>query len=43
MDKEKNESVFIGDYYLTGDQAYKDESGHVFIVGRADDVISSSG
>lgn len=43
LDVEKNEIVFVGDFYLTGDQGYKDASGHIFLVGRADDVISSSG
>ncbi|OXA55342.1 Acyl-coenzyme A synthetase ACSM3, mitochondrial [Folsomia candida] len=43
LDTEKNSSVFVGDVYLTGDRAYKDDSGHVFLVGRADDVITSAG
>jgi len=29
--------------YLTGDQAYKDEDGYYWFVGRADDVIKTSG
>lgn len=36
-------SVFVGDYYLTGDRAYMDEDGYIWFVGRADDVILSSG
>jgi len=36
-------SVFQGDYYYTGDKAYKDEDGYFWFVGRADDVILSSG
>jgi len=34
---------FRGDYYYTGDQAYKDEDGYFWFVGRDDDVIKSSG
>lgn len=30
-------------YYFTGDLAYKDEEGYYWFVGRADDVIKSSG
>ena len=37
-----NES-FRGEYYYTGDQAYKDEDGYFWFVGRDDDVIKSSG
>jgi len=28
-----------GDWYITGDRAYKDEDGYFWFVGRADDVI----
>ena len=35
--------VFRGDYYLTGDQAYRDADGYLWFVGRADDVIISAG
>jgi len=35
--------VFKGDWYYTGDRAYKDEDGYFWFVGRADDVIISSG
>jgi len=34
---------FRGDYYYTGDQAYQDEDGYFWFVGRDDDVIKSSG
>ncbi len=34
---------FIGDWYYTGDKAYKDEDGYFWFVGRADDVIKASG
>src|SRR5258708_16841800 len=31
-----------GDWYITGDRAYKDEDGYFCFVGRADDVIISA-
>lgn len=39
----KNEEVFVGDWYLTGDRAYRDEDGYFWFVGRSDDVILSAG
>ncbi len=32
-----------GDWYITGDRAYRDKEGYFWFVGRADDVIISSG
>jgi acyl-coenzyme A synthetase/AMP-(fatty) acid ligase len=32
-----------GDWYITGDRAYKDEDGYFWLVGRADDVIIGAG
>jgi acyl-coenzyme A synthetase/AMP-(fatty) acid ligase len=32
-----------GRWYLTGDRAYRDEEGYFWFVGRADDIILSSG
>ncbi len=32
-----------GDWYITGDRAYKDKDGYFWFVGRADDVIISAG
>ena len=40
---EENAAVFRGDYYLTGDNAYRDADGYLWFVGRADDLISSAG
>jgi acetyl-CoA synthetase len=40
---ERYEKCFAGDYYLTGDLARRDADGYFWFVGRADDVIKSSG
>ena len=40
--REKNLEVFVGDWYLTGDVAYKDETGYFWFIGRSDDVFKSS-
>ena len=37
------EQSFQGDWYLTGDKAYKDEDGYFWFIGRTDDVIISAG
>lgn len=42
-DDDKTKEVFVGDWYYTGDKAYKDEDGYFWFVGRADDVIKASG
>ncbi len=42
-DSEAMERSFVGDWYLTGDKAYRDEDGYYWFVGRADDVIISAG
>lgn len=39
---EATEESFRGDWYFTGDKAYKDEDGYFWFVGRADDVINAS-
>lgn len=40
---EKTAAVYRGDWYITGDRAYKDEDGYLWFVGRADDVILAAG
>ncbi|WP_072871089.1 AMP-binding protein [Desulfofundulus thermosubterraneus] len=40
---EKTASVYRGDWYITGDRAYRDEDGYLWFVGRADDVILAAG
>ena len=40
---DETEAVFRDGYYLTGDRAYRDEDGHLWFVGRSDDVILSAG
>jgi acyl-coenzyme A synthetase/AMP-(fatty) acid ligase len=40
---EAMQSSFKGDWYLTGDRAYRDADGYFWFVGRADDVILSAG
>jgi 4-hydroxybutyrate---CoA ligase (AMP-forming) len=39
---EKMSSVFVGNYYYTGDRGRFDEDGYWWYEGRADDVIKSS-
>ena len=34
---------FVDDWYLTGDLARRDDDGYYWFVGRADDLIKSSG
>ena len=42
-DEERYRKCFVGGYYLTGDLAKRDADGYYWFVGRADDVIKSSG
>ncbi|XP_075422127.1 acyl-coenzyme A synthetase ACSM3, mitochondrial-like [Ascaphus truei] len=42
-DPKKTASTQRGDFYLTGDKGITDEDGYFWFVGRADDVILSSG
>lgn len=40
---ERYRKCFAGGWYLTGDLAKRDEDGYFWFVGRADDVIKTSG
>src|SRR5690606_38330161 len=42
-DEERTKKAYRGDWYLTGDQARKDEDGYFWYEGRSDDIIISSG
>ncbi len=42
-DEARYRQCFAGGYYLTGDLVTRDEDGYYWFVGRADDVIKSSG
>ncbi|KQC04927.1 MAG: acyl-CoA synthetase [Methanoculleus sp. SDB] len=41
--EEENRHVFSGDWYYTGDKAYRDSDGYLWFIGRDDDVIKASG
>lgn len=41
--KAEDSTSFSGDWYYTGDRAYRDDDGYFWFVGRADDLIKSSG
>jgi acetyl-CoA synthetase len=42
-DKERYDKSFTGEWYLSGDLAYKDKNGYFWFVGRSDDIIKTSG
>jgi acetyl-CoA synthetase len=42
-DEERYRKCFAGGWYLSGDIALRDDDGYFWFVGRADDVIKSSG
>lgn len=42
-DEERTKEIWHDGYYHTGDTAWRDEDGFFWYVGRADDVIKSSG
>jgi acetyl-CoA synthetase len=42
-EEERYRKCFAGDWYMTGDLAMRDGEGYFWFVGRADDVIKSSG
>jgi acetyl-CoA synthetase len=43
QEPERYRKCFLGGFYLTGDLARRDRDGYFWFVGRADDVIKSSG
>jgi acetyl-CoA synthetase len=42
-DEDRYRRCFAGGWYLTGDLARRDKDGYFWFIGRADDVIKSSG
>jgi acetyl-CoA synthetase/medium-chain acyl-CoA synthetase len=40
---EATKRTIRGEWYVTGDMAYKDENGYFWFIGRTDDIIISSG
>jgi acetyl-CoA synthetase len=42
-EEERYKKCFCGDWYISGDLAKKDEEGYFWFVGRADDIIKTSG
>jgi acyl-coenzyme A synthetase/AMP-(fatty) acid ligase len=42
-DPEATQNTLRNGWYITGDRAYRDEDGYFWFVGRADDVILTSG
>jgi acetyl-CoA synthetase len=42
-EEERYNKCFRGDWYITGDLAKKDADGYFWFVGRADDIIKTSG
>ncbi|MBY6037787.1 acetate--CoA ligase [Fictibacillus nanhaiensis] len=44
QNEEKYNSYFSwGDWYVSGDLAYRDDDGYIFFQGRSDDMINSAG
>ena len=41
--EERYVSRFVGEWYLTGDEAYRDADGYFWFIGRSDDVINTAG
>jgi acetyl-CoA synthetase len=42
-DEERYRKCFVGDWYITGDLATRDQDGYFWFVGREDDIIKTSG
>ncbi|WP_277480505.1 acetate--CoA ligase [Catalinimonas alkaloidigena] len=43
QEKKRYQKCFVGGWYITGDLAKKDKDGYFWFVGRADDIIKTSG
>lgn len=42
-DEDRYKKCFFGDWYLTGDLVKRDADGYFWFIGRADDIIKTSG
>ncbi len=42
-DEARYRKCFVGDWYLSGDLAKRDADGYFWFIGRADDIIKTSG
>jgi acetyl-CoA synthetase len=42
-DEDRYQRCFVGDHYITGDLAERDEDGYFWFLGRADDIIKTAG
>ncbi|MBO6754718.1 MAG: acetate--CoA ligase [Roseibium sp.] len=42
-EEERYRKCFVGDWYISGDLAMRDQDGYFWFVGRADDLIKSAG
>ena len=42
-DEERYRKCFVGEWYLTGDLARRDDDGYYWFIGRADDIIKTAG
>lgn len=42
-EEERYNKCFFGDWYLSGDLAKRDKDGYFWFIGRADDIIKTSG
>jgi acetyl-CoA synthetase len=42
-EQERYRKCFVGNWYITGDLARRDKDGYFWFVGRADDIIKTSG
>ncbi len=43
QNEKKYQSYFLNGWYISGDHAWKDKEGYFWFIGRADDVIKTSG